>query len=218
VPPEDDTREREAELAFVERLKARDEAAFNELVELYERRVFALLYRMLGRKEEAEDITQETFVQVFRKIDGFRGDAKLSTWLFRVAVNLCKNQLKYSGRRGRGAHQDFDSVAEHVSLGGAEGVSVGSVARPDELAEGMQLEVIVKIAITHVDEEFRHLVILRDVEDLSYEEIADVTGLPRGTVKSRIHRGRAQLRAKVEKMLGTRLPTSERGSGKGKKT
>lgn len=205
-------------MAFVERLKARDEGAFNELVTLYERRVFALLFRMLGRREEAEDITQETFVQVFRKIDSFRGDAKLSTWLFRVAVNLCKNQLKSSGRRGRGKHTEFDSVAEHASFGAAEGVSVGSVARPDQMAEGMQLESIVKIAINHVDPEFRDLVILRDVEDLSYEEIASVSGLPRGTVKSRIHRGRAQLRVRVEKMLGARLPTSERGSGKGKKS
>ena len=100
---------------------------------------------------------------------------------------------------------DLDSVAEHTEFSRAEGVSVGSVARPDELAEGKQLEVIVKIAINQLEPEFRRLVILRDVEDLSYEEIADVTGLPRGTVKSRIHRGRSQLRAKVERILGEKL-------------
>ncbi len=200
---------REVEAAFVARLQARDETAFNELVELYQRRVFALVFRMLGRRAEAEEVTQEAFVQVFRAIDRFRGDAKLSTWLFRVAVNLCKNRMKYNARRASAGQTDLDSVAEHTQLNRAEGVSVGSVARPDELAEGKQLEVIVKIAINQLEPEFRQLVILRDVEDLSYEEIADVTGLPRGTVKSRIHRGRSQLRARVERILGEKL-------GKGK--
>jgi RNA polymerase sigma-70 factor (ECF subfamily) len=193
---------RDAEAEFVARLQARDEVAFNELMELYQRRVFALVFRMLNRRAEAEEITQETFVQVFRAIHKFRGDAKLSTWLFRVAVNLCKNRMKYNARRPSAGQQDLDSVAEHTDLHAAEGVSVGSMDRPDELAEGKQLEAIVKIAIGQLEPEFRQLVILRDVEDLSYEEIAEVTGLPRGTVKSRIHRGRAQLRAKVERIYG----------------
>lgn len=201
---------RAAEEAFVARLKARDETAFNELVELYQQRVFALVFRMMGRRAEAEEITQDTFVQTFRHIDKFRGDSKLSTWLFRVAVNLTKNRMKRNSRRGAGLKQDLDSVADHTELGSAEGVSVGSVERPDELAQGRQLEVIVKQAIMELEPDFRQLVILRDVEDLSYEEIAEVTSLPRGTVKSRIHRGRAQLRAKVERILGERL-------GKGKK-
>ncbi|MEZ4437857.1 MAG: sigma-70 family RNA polymerase sigma factor [Polyangiaceae bacterium] len=202
--------DRDAEAAFVARLQARDETAFNELVQLYQQRVFALVFRMLGRRAEAEEITQETFVQCFRAIDRFRGDSKLSTWLFRVAVNLSKNRMKYNARRAQGQNQDLDAVADHTELGSAEGVSVGSVERPDELAQGRQLEVIVKQAIMEIDPEFRQLVILRDVEDLSYEEIAEVTGLPRGTVKSRIHRGRAQLRSKVERLMGERL-------GKGKK-
>ncbi len=138
---------RATEAAFVARLKARDETAFNELVELYEKRVFALVFRMLGRRSEAEEITQEAFVQVFRAIDSFRGDAKLSTWLFRVAVNLSKNRMKYNARRGAGQKQDLDSVVDHTELGGGEGVSVGSIERPDQLAEGRQMEVIVKRAI-----------------------------------------------------------------------
>jgi RNA polymerase sigma-70 factor (ECF subfamily) len=202
---------RDSESAFVARLQARDETAFNELMELYERRVFALVYRMVGRRAEAEEVTQDTFVQVFRNIDGFRGESKLSTWLFRVAVNLCKNRMKSNARRSSGSHQSIDKIADHTLLGAAEGVSVGSVERPDELVEGIQMERIVKIAINEIDPEFRRLVILRDVEDLSYEEIAEVTDLPRGTVKSRIHRGRAQLRARVEKILGERLGKGKSG-------
>jgi len=198
------------EAAFIERLVARDEVAFNELVELYERRVFALVFRMLGRRHEAEELTQEVFVQVFKSIDRFRGEAKLSTWLFRVAVNLCKNRMKYHARRGGPDQADIQVMAERSSFGEAEGVSVGSVERPDELVAGIQLERIVKQAIGELEPDFREPVILRDVEDMSYEEISEVTGLPRGTVKSRIHRGRAQLRKRVEQILGERLTTARK--------
>jgi RNA polymerase sigma-70 factor (ECF subfamily) len=198
----DDARDDESE--FVARLQARDELAFTLLLELYQRRVFALIYRMLGQRALAEEVTQDTFVQVFKSIDSFRGESKLSTWLFRVAVNLTKNKMKAHARRP-GAGPDVHVIAEHTALSRAEGVSVGSVGRPDELLEGVQLERVVNEAMSELEPEFRRLVILRDVEDLSYEEIAEITDLPRGTVKSRIHRGRAQLRARVERMLGMQL-------------
>lgn len=193
------------EEAFVRRLQARDETAFNELVVTYERRVFALVFRMLGRREEAEDLAQEVFVQVFKAIDQFRGDSKLSTWIYRIAVNLCKNRTKYLARRHAGSEDDVDAMADRAPLSTAKGVSVGDVGRPDELVEGMQLEVVVKRAIAQIDTDFRQVLILRDVEDMSYEEIAAVTGLAEGTVKSRIHRARGQLRALVEKALGEKL-------------
>ena len=193
------------EEAFVKRLQARDEAAFNELVLAYERRVFALVFRMLGRREEAEDLAQEVFVQVFKAIDQFRGESKLSTWIYRIAVNLCKNRTKYLSRRHAGSEDDVDAMADRAPLSSAKGVSVGDVGRPDELVEGMQLEVVVKRAIAQIDTDFRQVLILRDVEDMSYEELASVTGLAEGTVKSRIHRARAQLRALVERALGEKL-------------
>lgn len=192
----------ENETEFVARLVARDEAAFNELVITYERRVFALVFRMLGRREEAEDLAQEVFVQVFKAIDQFRGDSKLSTWIYRIAVNLCKNRTKYLSRRHASDQDDVDAMADRAPLSAAKGVSVGDIARPDELVEGMQLEIIVKRAIQSIDAEFREVLILRDVEDMSYEEIAAVTGLADGTVKSRIHRARAQLKTLVEKAMG----------------
>jgi RNA polymerase sigma-70 factor (ECF subfamily) len=195
----------ENEGAFVARLIARDESAFNELVITYERRVFALVFRMLGRREEAEDLAQEVFVQVFKAIDQFRGDSKLSTWIYRIAVNLCKNRTKYLSRRHASDQDDVDAMADRAPLSAAKGVSVGDIARPDELVEGMQLEVIVKRAISAIDPEFREVLILRDVEDMSYEEIAAVTGLADGTVKSRIHRARAQLKSLVEKAMGDTL-------------
>jgi RNA polymerase sigma-70 factor (ECF subfamily) len=197
--------EEETEAQFVARLVARDESAFNELVGAYERRVFALVFRMLGRRDEAEDLAQEVFVQVFKAIDQFRGDSKLSTWIYRIAVNLCKNRSKYLSRRHANEQDDIDAMADRAPLTAAKGVSVGTISRPDELVEGMQLEMVVKRAIAQIDPEFREVLVLRDVEDLSYEEIAAVTGLPDGTVKSRIHRARAQLRALVEKAMGEKV-------------
>ncbi len=197
--------EEETEAQFVARLVARDEGAFNELVTTYERRVFALVFRMLGRRDEAEDLAQEVFVQVFKAIDQFRGESKLSTWIYRIAVNLCKNRTKYLSRRHAGKQDDLDAIHERSAFASARGVVVGEASRPDELVEGMQLEIVVKRAIAQVDQDFREVMVLRDVEDLSYEEIASVTGLPAGTVKSRIHRGRAQLRALVEAAMGDKV-------------
>jgi RNA polymerase sigma-70 factor (ECF subfamily) len=194
--------EEHEEAQFVARLVARDEGAFNELVITYQRRVFALVFRMLGRREEAEDLAQEVFVQVFKAIDQFRGDSKLSTWIYRIAVNLCKNRTKYLSRRHANDQDDVDAMADRLPFSAAKGVSVGGISRPDELVEGMQLEVVVKRAIAQIEPEFREVLILRDVEDMSYEEIAEVTGLADGTVKSRIHRARAQLRTLVEKAMG----------------
>lgn len=199
------------EARFVARLQARDESAFNELVIAYERRVFALVFRMLGRREEAEDLAQEVFVQVFKAIDQFRGESKLSTWIFRIAVNLCKNKAKYLSRRRVGEQDDVHEMADRVSGDGGKGVTVsGGIRRPDEVLEGMQLERIVKRAIEQVDPDFREVLILRDVEDMSYDEIAEVTGLAEGTVKSRIFRARAQLRALVEKALGDKLRSEKK--------
>jgi RNA polymerase sigma-70 factor (ECF subfamily) len=188
---------------------ARDEGAFNELVVTYQRRVFALVFRMLGRRDEAEDLAQEVFVQVFKAIDQFRGDSKLSTWIYRIAVNLCKNRTKYLSRRHANDQDDVDAMADRLPFSAAKGVSVGGISRPDELVEGMQLEVVVKRAIAQIEPEFREVLILRDVEDMSYEEIAEVTGLADGTVKSRIHRARAQLRTLVEKAMGEKVRSSQ---------
>jgi RNA polymerase sigma-70 factor (ECF subfamily) len=192
----------EGDAALVARLVAREEAAFNQLVLLYERRVFALVYRMIGRRDEAEDLAQEVFVQVFKAIDQFRGDSKLSTWIFRIAVNLCKNRVKYLARRKTDTQEELGERLERSAFASARGVSVGEIGRPDELVEGMQLERIVKAAIEQVEPDFREVLILRDVEDLSYEEIGAITGLAEGTVKSRIHRARAQLKALVEQAFG----------------
>jgi RNA polymerase sigma-70 factor, ECF subfamily len=199
--PDDDS----SEQRFIERLVAHDERAFNELVEAYEQRVFRLVFRMLGRRDEAEDMAQEVFVQVFKAVGQFRGDAKLSTWIYRIAVNLCKNRIKYLSRRHSDAQDELEPAAERSPLAQADGVTHGGIARPDHLVEGFQVERIVQCCIAELEPDFREVLVLRDVEDLSYDEIADITGLPDGTVKSRIHRARGMLKDKVERALGEKI-------------
>src|SRR5687768_11401750 len=190
------------ETRFIERLRARDERAFNELVKEYERRIFGLLLRMIGRRDEAEDLAQEVFVQVFKAVGTFRGDSKLSTWIYRIAVNLCKNRVKYLKRRRAEAQDEYEALAERSPLTSGSGVTSGDIARPDHMLEGIQLERVVHQCIVELDEDFREVLILRDVEDLSYEELCEVTGLPDGTVKSRLHRARAMLKQAVERKMG----------------
>jgi RNA polymerase sigma-70 factor, ECF subfamily len=190
---------------LVERLVARDERAFTTLVRAYERRVFALVLRMIGNRAEAEDLAQEVFVQVFKAIGSFRGESKLSTWIYRIAINLCKNRSKYLRVRHAGQEEQLDDVQDHVPMGDAKGASLTRVERPDEMAAGKQVERIVQEAILELEPSFRECLVLRDVEDLSYEEIGAITGLPEGTVKSRIHRARAQLKELVESALGEKI-------------
>jgi RNA polymerase sigma-70 factor (ECF subfamily) len=194
--------ENKDESRFIARLVARDERAFNELVMLYQERVFRILLRMLGRRDEAEDMAQEVFVQVFKAIGTFRGDARLSTWVFRIAVNLCKNRVKYLKRRRADVQDEYEALAERAPLTAGSGVTAGDVHRPDHLVEGFQLEQVVRQCIVELDPDFREVLILRDVEDMTYEELSEVTGLPDGTVKSRLHRARAMLKLAVERKLG----------------
>lgn len=182
---------------LVERLKRRDEAAFNELIRLYQARIFRLVLRMLGDRAEAEDLAQEVFITVFKSIDGFRGDSKLSTWLYRVATNHCKNRIKYLDRRARGKKKEFDEIAEHGALESATMNPSAHIARPDQMLEALQKEKILQAAISALDEDHRELIVLRDIEHMSYEQIQEITGLAEGTVKSRLHRARHALRNKV---------------------
>jgi RNA polymerase sigma-70 factor (ECF subfamily) len=194
-----------AERRFVDRLRRYDERAFNELVEAYGHRIYRLVLRMLGRREEAEDMAQEVFVQVFKNIGQFRGDAKLGTWVYRVAVNLCKNRAKYLARRHDDKQDALDAIAECQPLHQAKGITSGQVSRPDQLVEGMQMEALVRKCIGELESDFREALILRDVENLSYDEIVEITGVAEGTVKSRIHRARRMLKERIALVLGEPL-------------
>ena len=188
------------EQVLVERLRRKDERAFAELIRLYQNQVFTLVFRMLGDRGEAEDLAQDVFLTVYKSIETFRGDSKLSTWLYRIAVNHCYNKLKYLGRRGHKENQSLETVNE-----GSPDVIAPQPSKhadPQAALEGAELERAIGHALTLLDEEHRVVIILRDIEDLSYEEIAAITGLADGTVKSRLHRGRMALKQHLEKLWG----------------
>jgi len=187
------------ERLLIRKLRDRDERAFREMVELHRDRVFNLTFRMLGNREEAEDVAQEVFITVFKSIDSFRGDAKFSTWLYRIAANHCKNRIKYLARRHDRDRTPYDEKSERAIAGAV--AAPAPVARPDRQLEGVELEQIMQEAIASLEEDHRLLVVLRDVEELSYEEICEITGLREGTVKSRLHRARMALRKKLLKHM-----------------
>jgi RNA polymerase sigma-70 factor (ECF subfamily) len=185
---------------LVRRLRDRDEQAFRELMVEHRDKVYNLTLRMLGNRAEAEDVAQEVFIQVFKTIDTFREESKLSTWLYRVAVNLCKNRIKYLARRQDRNKDQLDETTE-AAASSAVAAPGGPPPRPDRAVEGAQIEKVLQEAIATLDEDHRVLVVLRDIEDLSIEEICAITGLPDGTVKSRLHRARLALRKKVARHL-----------------
>ncbi len=185
----------ELERSLLRRLRDRDERAFRELLASHRDRVFNITFRMLGNRQEAEDVAQEVFITVFKTIDTFREEAKFSTWLYRVTVNHCKNKIKYLARRHDRDREELDEVS--VGSNGAIGAPVP--AAPDRALEGAQMETLIAEAIGKLDPEQREVVVLRDIEDLSIEEICEITGLPDGTVKSRLHRARLALRKKLER-------------------
>lgn len=183
------------ERKLVRRLRARDEDAFTELVRSYQHKVFNVVFRIVGDRSEAEEVSQEVFVTVFKHIDGFRGDAKFSTWLYRIATNHARNRVKYLARRSQRAHQALEDTNDGALNDGAVGERV---ANPHEVAIGKELEEIVRDGLASLNEMHRTIVVLRDIEHLSYTEIAEVVELAEGTVKSRLFRARAALKEYVE--------------------
>ncbi len=188
-----------AERLLIARLKEREEAAFSEVFRLYGDKVFSLIYRMIGSRQEAEDVTQEVFISVFKTVDGFRGESKFSTWLLRIAANHCKNRIKYLARRpSEGV--DMDDTGQLPVPGTTNGPTMQAhIDGPDVLMEAAEIEKIMQRAIDGLDEEQKLLVILRDVDELSYQEIGEITGLPEGTIKSRLHRARMAIKEELDK-------------------
>lgn len=193
----DAEREKIQERRLVRRLRRGDQRAFATIVRTYQQRVFNMVFRFLGNREEAEDVAQDVFVTVYQSAASFRGDSKFSTWLYRVTVNHCKNRLKYLKRRGRHMGRPLDEIAEHqIAQGSGETQPAyhAAIPRPDDLAAGRQLEALIQREMAKMDEDHRLLLVLRDIQGLSYQEMAEVTGLNVGTIKSRLHRARLALK------------------------
>ena len=181
---------------FIELLKAGDAQAFDTLVTRYGSDVFGLLFRITEDSEEAGDLTQETFLSVFKAIKNFRGDADLKTWLFRIAINKSRNRFRWWKRRMREKTFSLDAPLNDSDTPFHETIS-GNISNPEEKILQREREKVLMNALRNLPEVFREAVVLCDVEGLSYEEISSVLEINIGTVKSRIARGREELRKKL---------------------
>jgi RNA polymerase sigma-70 factor (ECF subfamily) len=191
----------DGEAQFIERLRAGEAAAFDRLVHERSNEVFALLYRLTDDPEEARDLTQETFLRAFQHIDRFRGEADLKTWIYRIAINQARNRWRWWRRRRRERHVSLDETTGQQGQPLEARLPAKPGADPEQLTLARERERALHAALSTLGRPYREAVVLRDVEGLSYEEIAAALEISVGTVKSRLSRGRTELRRKLESSL-----------------
>lgn len=187
--------DRELDQALVERVQRGDKQAFGLLVAKYQGRLVRLLSRMIRDAAEVEDVAQETFIKAYRALPNFRGDAAFYSWLYRIGVNTAKTYL--TSRRGQA------SLSLDEEEGAYDQIAALDAHTPEQLLASRQIGDTVHLAVESLPEEMRTAILLREVDGLSYEEIADVMNCPIGTVRSRIFRAREAVAAKLRPLLDT---------------
>jgi len=169
---------------------------FDELVAKYDRKIFNLIYRLVGDPEEAADLTQDTFVNAYKAFRHFRGDARVYTWLHQIAINLCKNYFKQRSRLRQYEAESLDAPLEGDEEALGRDIPDWS-ASPQRVIEQRELQTHIQKAIQSLPEEYRMVVVLRDIQGFSYQEIAQIANISLEAVKSRIFRAREMLRRKL---------------------
>lgn len=182
---------------LVARSKTGDTESFNQLVKRWERPIFALAYRTLGREEDARDVTQETFLRAFRALSGFKGDAKFSSWLYRIALNLCRDWMRKERRAPLVAVPEGVEVEQLAA-------DQGPAETVEDLAARAELGREVAKAMAHLPEEQRHAIILKEYHGLTFQEIADLMHCPLSTVKTRVYQGLSTLRKQLAEQMTPR--------------
>ena len=186
---------------FIERLKRSDPAAFETLVNERSGEIYGLLYRLTENAEEARDLTQETFLRAFQSIGQFRGESDLRTWIYRIAINQARNRWRWWRRRHRDATVSIDAKDEAGNAAVVAQLIADGGSNPELGALAHERERTLKKALTGLRRIYREAVVLRDIEGFAYEEIAVALDISVGTVKSRLARGRQELRRKLEGSL-----------------
>ena len=194
--------DRDIDQQLVERVQQGDKRAFNLLVAKYERRLIRLLSRLVRDPHEVQDVAQETFIKAYRALPGFRGESAFYTWLYRIGVNTAKNYL-VARKRQPASTEVLAEDAENYE----EGDLLRDVATPDAELQTKQIAQAVNAAVEALPEELRVAITLREIEGMSYEEIAQMMDCPIGTVRSRIFRAREAIAERIRPMLGTNKDT-----------
>ena len=177
---------------LVDRAKGGDEDSFNQLILRWERPIYALAYRVIGREEDARDACQDTFLRAFRALPGFKGEAKFSSWLYRIALNLCRDWIR---RQRRAPTVQLPEGADPVEMAGEQGPAESI----EELVSRRELSAVVEEAMALLPEEQRTAIILKEYHGMTFQEIADLQGCPLSTVKTRLYQGLSVLRRHLEK-------------------
>jgi RNA polymerase sigma-70 factor (ECF subfamily) len=190
---------RSDDLRLVERAQNRDGEAFQTLVLRYQDRVYNTAFRLTGDRTLAEDLTQEVFFKAYKALKKFKGKSSFSTWLYRITVNACTSEWRKAGAQKRGKEIPFPTAGEDGEGRQWEPASEGG--NPGEQAERSERNLLVQKAIEELEGDYRTVVVLRDIEGFSYEEIADIIERPVGTVRSRLHRARMELKEKLKNLV-----------------
>ncbi len=190
----DEPRAERSDQELIAAVLARETAAFGELVTRYQNRLFGALTHMLGSAEDAKDVAQDAFVLAFQKLATFRGDAQFYSWLFRIAMNASVNYR----RKNRSLGVSIEATKERIGL---EPTDPHGDTQPDHSMQQSEQQRLVREALAQMTEEFRIPLVMAEMEEMKYEEIAELLKCPIGTVRSRIHRGRAELREKLRRLL-----------------
>jgi len=184
----------------IENCKAGDESAFAEIVLTYQKKVFNIAYRMLGNREEAKELSQEVFLSVLESIKGLREEIKFEPWLTQITLNHCRNRWKYLKRRH---YFKTDSLSDPIETedGEMERPVCDPSDNPETLFEKKMVQQFVQRGLLKLKEDQREMIVLRDLQGFSYEEIGRLLSLPEGTIKSRLHRARMDLKGILEKSM-----------------
>jgi RNA polymerase sigma-70 factor (ECF subfamily) len=198
-------RSEETDESLMLRVGRGDRAAFDEIVRRYSRKMINLAYQITGDRDQAEDLAQETFFRAYKSASRYTEIAKFSTWLYTIAINLCRNEL----RRRKFKPFSLEEMAEREDEGKIRVDIADETTKPDSELERKEIAHHVRRAVAQVPAKFRTALVLRDIQGLTYEEIGAILGLPEGTVKSRINRGRLKVKETLSPIFGSR----SRGEG-----
>ena len=177
---------------LVARSQSGDVESFNELILRWERPIYALAYRVIGREEDARDVCQEAFLRAFRALPGFKGQAKFSSWLYRITLNLCRDWIRRQRRAPVSQMPEDVDVAEIVAAD-------GPVESIEDLVARRELSAVVEVAMAGLPEEQRTAIILKEYHGMTFQEIAELQGCPLSTVKTRLYQGLSVLRRQLER-------------------